>query len=263
VITAGPCGSHHVLATAVHARAQGRRTAAVLLPQHLTDHHREVHDLIRASCDHLVYLERPPRLDADLVSLGRDLFQDWPTVIPPGGSTPRGVLGYLECGLEIAAQVASGQCPLPERIYVALGSGGTAAGLVLGLALAGLSCQVRAVRVATRAAGNSFFVELLAWRALALARRLGLPRTAPQLWFAVDHRFIGPGYAHPTAEARAAVSTAADLGLELETTYTGKAFAALLADLAGNARCGPLMFIHTYGPLGAIARADPLVGKGR
>ncbi|MGV7969545.1 pyridoxal-phosphate dependent enzyme, partial [Mycobacterium kansasii] len=62
-----------------------------------------------------------------------------PYLLPAGGSAPLGVVGYVEAALEIAAQVEAGALPAPASVVVAVGSGGTVAGLHLGLALAGLT----------------------------------------------------------------------------------------------------------------------------
>ena len=66
--------------------------------------------------------------------------------IPLGGSTALGTLGHVNAALELADQVEAGELPLPGRVVVPLGSGGTAAGLALGFAMAGLDtrCSGRA-----------------------------------------------------------------------------------------------------------------------
>src|SRR5256885_1804915 len=53
--------------------------------------------------------------------------------VPLGGSTPLGTLGHVNAALELAEQVAAGALPEPAAVVVPLGSGGTAAGLLLGL----------------------------------------------------------------------------------------------------------------------------------
>jgi hypothetical protein len=64
----------------------------------------------------------------------------------------------------------------------------------------------------------------------------------------VRHEFYGDGYARSTPATDAAIVVARDaLDLDLESTYTGKAMAALLHD-AGRAehRKASLMFWNTY-----------------
>lgn len=252
VLTFGPLGSDHVLATAVHAKTLGRSCTAILTPQPMTRCHGEVFDLVRKHCAHVVRLDRPVASCRDLARLAiRSVSGDErlfaPTVIPPGGSSALGVLGSAGCGLELAEQIAAKQCPKPRTVYVALGTGGTAAGLALGLALAGLDTEVRAVRVATRVVGNAAALRFLARRCLAMLGRLGLDAGEPALRISVEHRFAGSGYSRPTQSGLEAVELAARFGVELETTYTGKAFAALLDDLRSGRERGPSMFVNTYG----------------
>src|SRR5919199_4114314 len=65
--------------------------------------------------------------------------------VPAGGSSPLGALGHVNAALELAEQVRRGHRPAPARLVVPFGTGGTAAGLALGLALAGLEATVVAV----------------------------------------------------------------------------------------------------------------------
>ncbi len=251
VVTFGPWGSHHVLATAVHSRALGRSCTAVLVPQHPTAHHCDVHALIEEHCSRVIHVARPVDSGRQLADWGRALMRSSRRlrVIPPGGTSPGSTLGFVGAGLEIGRQVDEGVCPAPTRLYVALGTGGTAAGLALGLALAGLATEVVAVRVASRIAGNRRWLDWLAQRAWRRLTELGVSSSYPRLNIRIDHRFIGPGYTHPTRPASDAVERASALGLALETTYTGKTFAALLADLKADPTGGPQMLLNSFGPV--------------
>src|SRR5204863_6183468 len=109
---------------------------------------------------------------------------DWRRLRPPyfltvGGSSALGTLGYVDAALELAAQVERGELPAPTHVLVALGSGGTAAGLVLGFALAGLGSGVVAVQVNDRMPLGPKRVAGLAERARRLLERRGakLPPT--------------------------------------------------------------------------------------
>jgi len=253
VITVGAAGSHHVLATALHARALGRECIAVLVPQTMTAHAAAVLALNLEACAEVVRLDRLPEhasaAAGAAVSIVLDLARRrrGATVIPPGGSSPAGALGFVNAGLELAEQVAAGACPRPDAIYVPLGTGGTAAGLALGLALAGLETEVVAVRVASRVTGNEHHLRLLAGRTHRLLRSQGLTGSQPPLRLRVVHDAIGGGYARPTPEGQRAVELADAAGLPCETTYTGKALAVALAE----AEPGPTvrMFLDTYGPI--------------
>ena len=61
-----------------------------------------------------------------------------------------GALGWVQGGLEIAAQIASGLLPVPDRIYVPTVTGVTVAGLVVGLSLAELRLPVVALDLGGR-----------------------------------------------------------------------------------------------------------------
>ncbi|MFO8073035.1 MAG: pyridoxal-phosphate dependent enzyme [Polyangia bacterium] len=263
VITAGARGSHHLLATALHARALGRPSIGIVLADRpRTTHADAVHELVLRFCDRVVPLEHSPsamlETAAGLAGAARlSLASRGATAIPPGASTPLGTLGYVAGGLEIALQAARGGCPPPAVVYTALGTGGTAAGLALGLALAGLRTRVVAVRVATRLVGNRLYLRALADRTLALLRRAGLVRNRPRPRIEVDHRFVGAGYGHPTPASRRAIRAAAEsCSADFETTYTGKALAALLADSAGAPASQPRMFLDTYGPIEDLDRGS-------
>ena len=225
--TVGGVGSHHVLATAIYARAAGLPLDAVVAPQPVTAHVLEV---LRA-----------------MVAAGARLHpvSSWPQVVPmlavlrarrgsylvaPGGSSPTGSLGYVAAGLELAAQVAAGECPAPDLIYAALGSCGTVAGLLVGLRLGGLATRVVAVRVVDAIVCNLGGTLRLARRTARLLRRRGA--VVPDITAAdveLEHGFFGGGYGTVTAVAEEAVARAVGGGLLLETTYTGKTAAALRA----------------------------------
>jgi D-cysteine desulfhydrase len=130
---------------------------------------------------------------------------------------------------------------------VPYGTGGTAAGLALGLQLGQLASRVIAVRVIDRLVANRPRLEALAWSLARLIRRHApdtrLPR-APLGNLEILQGCIGPGYGRPTPAGEAARVAFAEGGLRLESTYTAKAAAAFLA----RARRGtePLLFWLTY-----------------
>ena len=92
--------------------------------------------------------------------------------IPPGGTSPLGMLGHVNAALELAQQVSRGEMPAPARVVLPVGSGGTAAGLALGLAIAGMDTMVVGARVAPRIAAGRARVLALARRARSYFERL-------------------------------------------------------------------------------------------
>jgi len=158
-----------------------------------------------------------------------------------------GALGYVETAFEIAAQVESGDLPEPSHVVVAVGSGGTAAGLTLGLRLAGLRSKVLGVVVNDTLRLDHGTLIRLAGRSAALLRERGaedVPDPDPATLIVTQDQ-LGAGYGHPTPESEAALQRAGtEEGLTLDPVYTAKAMAGAL----GSGEPGPLLFLNTYGP---------------
>lgn len=232
LITAGGSGSNWLVAAAFYARRIGATVEALVFPQ---PNGERVRDAQRALLALSVRQHRGPAPLLPLLALGPLLRGSRP--LPPGGSSALGVLGHVAAGLELCEQIDAGQLPEPREVYVALGSCGTAAGLALGLGLGGSRARLVAVRVADRIVANGWRVSTLARRA---ARLLGVePQLAP---VDVVHRQFGGRYGLPTEAAEQAVRQAAEAGLRLETTYTGKALAELLARSPSD----PVLFWNTF-----------------
>jgi D-cysteine desulfhydrase len=185
-----------------------------------------------------------------------------PAVIPTGGTSALGAIGYVNAAFELAEQVREGALPEPEWIFVPLGSGGTVAGLVLGLALAGLASRVVAVLVTDIVPPSA---RSLARLARASARRLGracgeISAPVGERDFPVVREYLGRGYGCATEDAERARRRFADReGIELETTYTAKCAAAFLA-LAERPpyRGRPLLFWNTYSSVDPAERLAAL-----
>ncbi len=94
---------------------------------------------------------------------------------------PLGCVGYVEAGLELGRQVAAGEVPEPSHVVLALGSGGTAAGLLLGLKLAGLRSRLVCVLVNDLTPLSARGVARLARRTQRLIRRHSIGTPPPQL----------------------------------------------------------------------------------
>ena len=235
--TLGPRGSTHMLATAVHARRLGARVSVIAWPQPLTPEA----EAIWRSTSSLADARAVPLVLAPVAALWLRVRTDrW---IPIGGSSAAGTLGHVAAALELAEQVAAGAIPAITRIVVAFGSGGTAAGLALGAAMAGLRAEIVAVRVGPRFASNARRIRSLAAGAAKLIREAGGTASTGALRFRIVHTFYGGAYGRATAEGKAAAATLATAHrMRLDPTYTAKAFAATLADLDD----GPTLFWNTF-----------------
>jgi len=219
-VTVGGTGSTHCLATARHARRLGHRIVLAQFPQPDTDASRAVAAATAQAADLVI------RAGSSL-GLPWALFRAWvqarrlgaPRWIPGGGAHPRAVLGHALAALELETQL---DAP-PDTIVVPLGTGGTAAGIALGVAWMAWPTQVVAVRVAPRLVANRWRITRLAHRAAQL-----LGTRTPRLRVKVVDG-LGAGYGHPTPAGERARALAADHGLTLDPTYGAKAFAAIPA----------------------------------
>lgn len=254
ILTFGGLGTNWGLATALYGRDAGLRVALALVDQPVDDHVRAQLERLEASgaTVHRTHSKaRTLALLPWLLARHADGVKP-PYMLPPGGSSPVGVLGYVEAALELAAQVRSGEVPEPTHLVTAVGTGGTAAGLLLGLRLAGLPTRVVGVVVNDALRLDATTVLRLARRCERVLRGRGarlpeLTLTAADVDLPRD--WLGPGYGHATPDGARATELAAAAGLPLDPVYTAKAMAGLRAmDTAGRFGPGPVLFLHTDGP---------------
>lgn len=146
-------------------------------------------------------------------------------VIPFGGTSAFSALGYVDCARELMVQL-----PDLSTVVVAVGSGGTMAGLVAVLG------PDRVFGVDTGALPD-------ARAAVAgLLDGMGVSIRAEELQ--IDGTHVGAGYATLTDPVRGALELAARTeGLFLDPTYTGRAMAGLRA----NPPDGKVVFLHSGG----------------
>lgn len=258
LITVGAAGSNHALATVVHGRRIGFATSLVLFPQRRTE--RVVRTLLM---DHslgaeLRFTRRMESVPLALLSARWAHWGERVYVIPPGGSNARGTLAYVSAGLELAEQVEGGMLPPPDIVHVAAGTLGTAAGIALGLRMAGLSTRVAAYRITSTLVCNRRGLSKLITGAADLLAAAGIPRPdAEAAVLAVELRDeqLGRGYGLETPEGREAGRTLATAGIELDPTYTAKAAAGFLAAARENPSAVHL-FWHTLSATEPAAAAE-------
>jgi D-cysteine desulfhydrase len=249
IATFGTVASNHALATALYAKSLGFDCTCFLSHQFRTANVPRVLNMHLQIGTEIVRYGGARHSRVQI--LRKHLWHRGVYLIPPGGSNWLGAIGFVNAGLELAAQVAAGAVDKPDRIYVANGTMATAVGLALGLALADLPAEVQAVRVTEDFVSNPEAMRRLLIKTATVMQRLdpSIPHDlAARARYCFREGFLGDGYAKPTAATEHAVAKARDeLGLKLESTYTGKAMAALLRDL-DQAECAgqSLMFWNTY-----------------
>jgi len=236
IVTFGPAGSHHVLATTWFARRVGLPTSALLFRQPASPHaEQNLRTAIAIGLDPVPV----PHLGFLPFALARVLRPgDW--VVPPGGASREGVLAFSDAVDELWAQVEAGELDEPNAIVVAVGTGGTAAGLLAGLRRRGLGVALVGADVGVLGQRANLVVERLS-RLGATDRRAGTPGSE----FRLDRRHVGRGYGWPSPSAERSREAARSIGLKLDPSYTEKAFATALSlaeESAGTPRGGQRLF---------------------
>lgn len=191
---------------------------------------------------------RAAELAAELTARGRT-----PYIIPTGGSTMTGALGYTDCAREILAQSAALGVEW-DAVVVASGSAGMQAGLVAGFDAAGSDLTVTGVSVMNP---RDVQEELVGGLADEVASFLGTG-PVPRDRVKVLDEYVGAGYTLPTdAMVEAVRLFATTEGVLLDPVYTGKAAAGLI-DLVHRGVFDPdgkVLFLHSGGVPGLFARA--------
>jgi len=248
VTGAGP-QSNHVRATAAAARAAGLDVVAVLHDSRPAESRGNLllDEILGAE---IRFTDDPDRalVDTRIEEVAEELRQAGrrPYVIPRGGTSGLGAVGYIDCVREMRTQLrALGLAP--DRLVVTTGACGTHAGLLAGkkiyeapYRLLGITvsrpveeCVPRIERFATEAAGN-----------------VGETIDVGVEDIVVRDGFIGDGYGVPTPEGDAAIRFVARTeGLFLDPTYTGKTIAGLISEVRSG-RIGvdeTVVYLHTGG----------------
>lgn len=244
IATYGAAGSNHALATALYARRAGFDCTCLLS-----------HQPVRPGIDRklLAHLDNGTEIlgfggpRARRVAIQRQHLQGRNVeVLPMGGSSWVGTLGFVNAALELAAQCDEGAADVPAQVYVATGTLGTAVGLALGLALANLDAEVVAIRVTDPRVANIRVLRRLLAKTATLMRRYdaSVPADlAARARIVLRDDFYGDGYGRSNPATDDAIAfAAASFGITLDSTYSGKAMAALRHDLSSGAATRPLFW---------------------
>lgn len=174
-------------------------------------------------------------------------------IISEGGSNDLGAMGYVKAVLEISEQLKAMKFDL-HHIVVAVGSGGTYAGLLLGKLLYNLPAEIHGINVCD---DESYFVKRIYDIMKKAQKRFDLDLEINKKQIRIIDGYVGKGYGLSSQEEIDLIKMVAKVeGIVLDPVYNGKA----MLGLADQIRKGKftteenILYIHTGGIYGIFPK---------
>lgn len=170
-----------------------------------------------------------------------------PYIIPLGGANPLGALGYVRAVEEMDAQLKEAGRSAPDIIAAPASSGGTLAGLHVGVRKYWPKTKIVGVSVSRAAA---WFQERIAAMVNDCAALLGWEQGFKPTDIWIEDGFVGTAYGVPSPGGVATINRVAQSdGVLLDPVYTGKAMDGVTALIGSGAiaRDADVLFIHCGG----------------
>ena len=245
VVSTGYLQSNNVVQTAAAAARVGFQSVSVL---EANKPEQTLGNVLLASYlgSEVVYTDGRPRDEVIAATQTRiENAGRRPYILPPGGSTPVGVAGFVDAAAEVKDQLSSHEEDV-DAIVLATGTGGTQAGLILGNQLAGSNVHVYGLSIGK---SQMELMETIPRLVRETAGLLDCNWNDTGHWEVRDE-FVGAGYAQPDAQDFRIINLVAQLeGIFLDPVYTGRAMRGLIELLQRDAipGTGSVLFWHTGG----------------
>jgi len=252
VFTTGGSQSNHAALTAACAARLGMKAVLLLKQRGVTERRGNlILDELYGAEVHLMDTDSYDEIYAEMRCRGAELERQGrkSCLIPLGGSTPLGAVGYVNCVREFTVQAMAAGVRV-GHIVSATGSGGTTAGLLLGARLFQPGAKVIGVAVS-----DDPFDRIVSELAAGAAELLDCASAGNPGDFEMVEN-VGVGYAVPNAQDTPRIlALARDEGILLDPVYTGKAYSKLCrmleeGSLSGD---GAVVFVHTGGAAALFA----------
>jgi L-cysteate sulfo-lyase len=189
----------------------------------------------------------------ELSERGRSVY-----MIPPGGSTPLGDVGYYLAAVEMFNQAREIDLRI-DHIFVAMGSSGTQAGLLAGVKCLDMPATVHGVAVSKKGSLTALGLPPIEQIVNHIGELIGENPQAKADDVVVHYEYYGENYGKSTPECIEAIKLLARLeGLFLDPVYTGKTMAGML-DLIRKGTFTKeenIIFIHTGGYPGIFPHGE-------
>lgn len=169
--------------------------------------------------------------------------------IPGGGSSPLGIWGYINMVQELSSQINLNRI---KGLFAASGSGGTAAGLLVGAALQNLNIKIFAVNVLVPKNELQDYILSLADECVK-KYKLNIKINKENL--EILDGYSSEGYKNiDRVKVKLIKSFAKNSGILFDPAYTGKAFYAYNDIFLNSKKKNDIIFIHTGGIYGVFSK---------
>jgi D-cysteine desulfhydrase len=252
VYTCGATQSNHCRATVAAAGRLGIKTKLFLWgnDSYVADGNLFLSKIYGAEISHLNkknYLNVNEIMEEEgdqLLRRGKKVY-----IIPEGGSTALGIWGYISFINELKKQTDLKRL---KGILCASGTGGTAAGLLVGTAINNLNINIYTTNVL-------YSKEKLQKRIMFLTegviRGYNLSCKIDESNLNIIDGYSNEGYKNISSDKLKFINAvAADTGMLLDPTYTGKAFKAYFDQFLSKGKGNAVIFLHTGGLFGAFSK---------
>ncbi len=262
LISAGAQNSNHCRATAAVAAQLGLKCELILRQSEADAGGNYLLDQLLGA---KVTLVSSTAREAEMNQFLQHAAEHWihsgenPHVIPIGGSDALGIWGYIRCAEELKKNTINAGINKCVIVH-ATGSGGTQAGLNIGVKLYDFPAEIVSYAVSD---DNQYFINKVQkdW----LAAKARFPQQLPNMTInshTRDHS-VGPGYGKAETKVYRTIHELAKMeGIILDPVYTGKAFQAMIEDLSLNRfnnDIQDIIFIHTGGIFGLFPHTNKLL----
>ena len=247
VLTEGGVQSNHARMTAAAARRAGMKPILILQGKEIEDYQGNLFidrlldaEIIRVDPDGPVSRKQAMLNKAD--NLKKEGVT--PYIIPTGGSTGLGALGFVNCAREIKYQIENMNIELDWVIHP-IGSGGTQAGLIVGKKIFGGNYNIMGI-----AADNEEFTPEIINIGDEIDQLLTEDVSITEDDITLNYNYFGPEYGKPSEGSIEAMKLLSRKeGILVGTIYTGKAIAGLIENKKKNHfnKGDNILFVHTGG----------------
>lgn len=258
IITCGGAQSNHARATAIAAAKAGFSTHLILRngSSKALDGNLFLDRLVEAEIT-FISNEEYEKVDESMANLANEYKAKGKKayVIPEGGSNAIGAFGYIAAAEEIKKQLADLQLKI-DTVVMAVGSGGTYAGMLLGTLIHKTAWEIIGLNVCDDAA--YFFKQIYSICKTWNKKYFESPQIEKSGISIVDG-YIGKGYGLSRREEIDTIKQVAKLeGILLDPVYTGKAMFGLKDMIAQGKidRKSKVLFLHTGGIFGLFPKKN-------